>query len=156
MATESNSVNPLTPDNGSLPAYQQNQAAQAKPNPNDPAKEAEAGSPQYGDFGKAENVSPTGSSAGNDGSNDNPDEFSEFRKDGDSITEDYSTSAENANSEHQRGHTVQNEDPQGVRNVQNADRDVQEGTWADDDERYAGGHKQASWQERNDDEHSND
>jgi hypothetical protein len=156
MATESTSVNPLTPSSGPLPAYQQNQAADAKLNPNDPAKDAEAGTPQYGDFGRPENVNPTGSSSSNDGSNDNPDEFSEFRDKDAPKTEDYSTAAENANPEHQRGHTVQNEDPQGVRNVQNADRDVQEGTWADDDERYAGGHKKATWAEKNDEEHTND
>jgi hypothetical protein len=154
MATDSS--NPMTPHEGPLPAYQQDRAADAKLNPNDPAKDAEAGTPAYGDFGKPENVNPTGSSSGNDGSNDNPDEFSEFRKDDSQKTEDYSTDAQNANPEHQRGHVVQNQDPQGVRNVQNADRDVQEGTWADDDERYAGGHKQASWQARNDAEHSND
>lgn len=154
MATDSS--NPMTPHEGPLPAYQQKRAADANPNPNDPAKDADAGSPNYGDFGKAENVAPAGSSAQNDGSNDNPDEFSEFRKKDAPTTEDYSTDAENANPEHQRGHTVQNEDPQGVRNVQNADRDVQEGTWADDDERYAGGHRKASWEENNDAEHSND
>jgi hypothetical protein len=158
MATDSNSATgPYSPDNnGALPAGQQHRAEQAHPNVNEPARDAEAGTPQYGDFGKPENATSTGSPASNDGSNDNPDEFSEFRKDDAPKTEDYSTNAENANPEHQRGHVVQNQDPSGVRNVQNADRDVQEGTWADDDERYAGGHKQASWQERNDDEHSND
>ncbi len=154
MATDSTTSAALDSD-GTLPNYQQNQADQAKPNANDPAKKAQAGSPGYGDFGKPENVNPTASSPKNDGSNDNPDEFSEFRDKDAPATEDYSTDAENANPEQQRGHVVQNEDPQGVRNVQNADRDVQEGTWADDDERYAGGHKQASWQDRNDAEHSN-
>ena len=163
MATESNSVNPLTPSNGALPAYQQNQAEQAKLNPNEPAKDAEAGTPSYGDFGKPENVRPTSDApASNDGSNDNPDEFSEFRepkgaKDKEDAKDyDNSTNSPNDNPEQQRGHVVQNRDPQGVRNTQNADRDVQEGTWADDDERYAGGHKQASWKENNDAEHSND
>jgi hypothetical protein len=158
MATDSNhSSSPYSTDNnGALPAGQQHRAEQAHLNPNEPARDAEAGTPQYGDFGKPENVTPTANSSSNDGSNDNPDEFSEFRDKDAPKTEDYSTNAENANPEHQRGHVVQNQDPSGVRNVQNADRDVQEGTWADDDERYAGGHKQASWQERNDAEHSND
>lgn len=154
MATES--INPLLPHEGSLPAYQQNQAQQANLNPNNPGKDAEAGTPHYGDFGKASNAGPTASSGKNDGSNDNPDEFSEFRDKDAPATEDYTTDAQNANPEQQRGHVVQNQDPQGVRNVQNADRDVQEGTWADDDERYAGGHRKASWQENNDAEHSND
>jgi len=158
MATDStNTANSAELDSdGTLPNYQQHRADQAQLNVDEPARNAEAGSPQYGDFGKPENVAPTSSSSSNDGSNDNPDEFSEFRDKDAPKTEDYSTNAENANPEQQRGHVVQNEDPQGVRNVQNADRDVQEGTWADDDERYAGGHKQASWQERNDAEHSND
>jgi len=156
MATESNSVNPLTSSNGPLPAYQQNQAADAKLNPNDPAKDAEAGTPNYGDFGRPENVNPTGSASRNDGSNDNPDEFSEFRDKDAPKTEDYSTAAENANPEHQRGHVAQNQDPQAVRAVQNADADAQKVGWAEDDERYAGGHKQASFKENNDEEHSND
>lgn len=161
MATDSNSVMPLFEDDthGALPAGQQHRAEQAHLNVNEPARAAEAGTPHYGDFGQPGHTAPTGpvSQAGrNDGSNDNPDEFSEFRDKNASSTEDYSTDAENANPEHQRGHVVQNQDPQGVRNVQNADRDVQEGTWADDDERYAGGHKHASWQENNDKEHAND
>lgn len=156
MATEPNNINPFTPSKGPLPAYQQNQADEARLNPNEPAKDAQAGTPSYGDFGKAENVTPTASASKNDGSNDNPDEFSEFRDKDAPATEDYTTDAQNANPEQQRGHTVQNEDPQGVRNVQNADRDVQEGTWADDDERYAGGHRKASWEDENEKEHSND
>ena len=157
MATDTNNnQNPLSESKGALPDYQQQQANQAHLNPNEPATQAEAGTPQYGDFGKPENVDDSASATKNDGSNDNPDEFSEFRKDKNSFTEDDTTSADNANPEHQRGHTVQNQDPQGVRNVQNADRDVQEGTWADDDERYAGGHRKASWEDNNDDEHSND
>ena len=157
MATEPNDANnPLTPHDGPLPIYQQKQAEEARLNPNEPAKDAQAGTPSYGDFGKPENVGPSASSTKNDGSNDNPDEFSEFRDKDAPPTEDYTTDAANANPEQQRGHTVQNEDPQGVRNVQNADRDVQEGTWADDDERYAGGHRKASWDENNDKEHAND
>ena len=156
MATEPNDTNPLTPNDNSLPIYQQKQAEEAHLNPNEPAKEADAGTPSYGDFGKPENAGPSASSIKNDGSNDNPDEFSEFRDKDAPTTEDYTTDAANANPEQQRGHTVQNQDPQGVRNVQNADRDVQEGTWADDDERYAGGHRKASWEENNEKEHSND
>lgn len=158
MATDSNSVMPPFEDDnqGALPAGQQHRAEQAHLNANEPARDAEAGTPHYGSFGRPENVNSTGSASRNDGSNDNPDEFSEFRDKDAPATEDYSTAAENANPEQQRGHTVQNEDPQGVRNVQNADHDVQKGAWADDDERYAGGHKKATWEEENDKEHAND
>ncbi|RYY10282.1 MAG: hypothetical protein EOO36_20835 [Cytophagaceae bacterium] len=157
MATEPNNSNPLSERKGPLPNYQQNQADNAHLNPNEPATQAAAGTPGYGDFGKPENANPSDSApANNDGSNDNPDEFSEFRDPEDAKDYDNTTDSPNANPEQQRGHVVQNRDPQGIRNVQNADRDVQEGTWADDDERYAGGHRKASWEENNDDEHSND
>jgi len=157
MATEPQNINPLTESKGPLPAYQQQQAQDAHLNPNEPATESNAGTPTYGDFGKPENASSsTNAPASNDGSNDNPDEFSEFRSPEDAKTYDNSTNSPNANPEQQRGHVVQNRDPQGVRNTQHTDRDVQEGSWADDDERYAGGHRQASWEENNDAEHSND
>lgn len=149
--------NPLALDNGSLPDYQQEQADKAHLNSNDPATQAEAGTPQYGSFGKPEDVNPAASApANNDGSNDNPDEFSELRGPENAKNYDNTTDSPNANPEQQRGHVVQNRDPQGVRNTQNADRDVQEGSWADDDERYAGGHRKASWEENNEKEHSND
>ena len=133
MATESNSVNSLTSSDGSLPAYQQNQARHADPNPNDPAKDAEAGTPSYGDFGRPENVNPTGSASANDGSNDNPDEFSEFR--------DREKDAQNAPTrpEDQPGHVEQNQAPDLVRATQGEENDIQRQAWAADDPRYAGG-----------------
>lgn len=140
------------------PAGQRDRAAQAHLNPNDPAKDAEAGTPQYGSFGKPSDVDAAAAeNAGNDGSNDNPDEFSEFRKPNASGTEDYGTDAQDANPMQQRGHVTQNQDPQAVRAAQNADADVQGAAWAQDDPRYAGGHAKATWQEENNKEHdSND
>ncbi len=114
----------------SLPAGQQARARQAHLNPNDPAKDAEAGTPNYGDFGK-----PTAQAAGADapagrsGSNDNPDEFSEIRdKD--------NAQAHPDNLAEQPGHVEQNQDPQAVRA---ADTDAQRAAWSKDDPRYAGG-----------------
>ncbi|MEJ7663889.1 MAG: hypothetical protein WKG07_32335 [Hymenobacter sp.] len=73
-------------DRDPRPAGQQDRAATAHLNPNEPATQAEAGTPAYGDFGKADETEPAVPSAGNDGSNDNPDEFSEFRKSDDQPT----------------------------------------------------------------------
>lgn len=164
MSIFSNTNDPAATGDAPLPAGQQRRAEQAHLNPNDPATQAEAGTPQYGDFGKPENAAAsTGSDSGsagagskNDGSNDNPDEFSEFRDPKNAATEDYGTDSGDPNPEHQRGHVNQNKDPEAVRNVQGADADVQRGGWAQDDARYAGGHQKASWEENNDDEHSND
>lgn len=156
MSIFSNSDDPAAADKGALPAEQQKRADEARPQVDTAATAAEAGTPQYGEFGNPNNVENQGGSPRNDGSNDNPDEFSEFRDKDASATEDYSTDAQNANPEQQRGHVAQNQDPQAVRAVQNADADAQKVGWAEDDERYAGGHKQASFKENNDEEHSND
>ncbi len=138
------------------PAGQRERAANAYLNPNDPAKDAEAGTPKYGDFGKPEDVDATPpKSSQNDGSNDNPDEFSEFRKSDNVETEDTTTDAQDENAVQQRGHVTQNQDPQAVRASQNADNDVQSAAWAQDDPRYAGGHARASWEGENDKEHDN-
>lgn len=156
MSIFSNSDDPAaSKKDDALPADQQKRAEQARPDPNDPATQAEAGTPQYGSFGKADGVEPAMTTK-NDGSNDNPDEFSEFRKNKASTPDDTSTNSQSANLESQRGHVDQNQDPQAVRKVQNADADEQRSGWADDDERYAGGHREASWKENNNDEHSND
>lgn len=156
MATESNESNPLTPHNGPLPIYQQKQAEEAHLNPNEPAKEADAGTPSYGDFGKAENAGPSGSTSKNDGSNDNPDEFSEFRKPDQAAIEGYGTDPDAANPEHQQGHVDQNQATDEVIAAQHDDTDKRRAAWSDDDARYAGGHREASWEENNAKEHSND
>jgi hypothetical protein len=155
MSLFSKTDDPAAADKGALPADQQKRAEQANLNPDSLATEANAGTPQYGDFGKADDAKPV-VNANNDGSNDNPDEFSEFRKDSVSTPDDTSTTSQSANLENQRGHVDQNQDPQAVRKVQNADADEQRVGWAADDERYAGGHREASWEENNNDEHSND
>ena len=127
---------------------QRERAATAHLNPNDPAREAEAGTPVYGDFGKAD-ASTQPVSSGRDGSNDNPDEFSELRK-----PEDAQKAP--ARPEDQRGHVTQNQDPGAVYAAQDAENDEKRTAWADDDPRYAGGHAKATWQENNDQEHSKD
>jgi len=132
-------------DDDQLPIGQRQRAENAHLNPNDPAKDAEAGTPAYGDFGKL----PTNATApqqGRDGSNDNPDEFSELREPGDAQEAP-------ANPADQRGHVTQNQDPGAVRDAQHANTDEQRAAWSDDDPRYAGGKREATWQEKNDEEH---
>ena len=125
---------------------QRERAATAHLNPNDPAHEAAAGTPVYGDFGKAEYAANQPSNSGRDGSNDNPDEFSELRK-----PEDATKAPANPNE--QRGHVTQNQAPGAVNAVQDAETDEQRAAWSEDDPRYAGGHAKATWQENNDQEH---
>ncbi|MBD2722302.1 hypothetical protein [Hymenobacter armeniacus] len=132
---------PLPPENDYRPQDQQDRAAAARPNPNDPI--IDASSPNYGEFGGVAPSAPMAASyaaqptnaapAGRDGSNDNPDEFSEFR--------DREKDAHKAprNPEDQPGHVEQNQDPAAVRATQDADSDVQRAAWAQDDPRYAGG-----------------
>jgi hypothetical protein len=130
-----------------LPIGQRQRAADAHLNPNDPAKDAVAGTPAYGHFGHLP-ASGDAPKAGRDGSNDNPDEFSDLRK-----PEDAQDAP--ANLEDQRGHVTQNQDPAAVRGAQHADTDEQRAAWSDDDPRYAGGKSEATWQENNDKEHNN-
>ena len=118
------------------PADQKARAEQAHPTPQT------TDTPQYGDFGHAQptNAAP----ANNSGHNDNPDEFSEFRKPNRTGTEDYSAEAEAANPREQPGHVEQNQDPAAVRAAQDKDADVQRAAWADDDPRYGSGHDPAA------------
>ncbi len=134
-----------SPDN--LPSLdgQRERAATAHLNPSDPAREADAGTPAYGDFGKA--AAGEQPKAGRDGSNDNPDEFSELRK-----PEDAQKAP--ANPADQRGHVTQNQNPAAVNAAQGAETDEQRAAWSDDDPRYAGGHDKATWAENNDQEHT--
>ena len=123
---------PLPPENDFRPLDQQERAAAAQPNPNDPI--LNANSPNYGTFGVAD--TPTSSTeGGRSGSNDNPDEFSEFR--------DREKDAQNApdNLEDQPGHVQQNQAPAIVRETQasGADNEELRAAWAKDDPRYAGG-----------------
>lgn len=133
-------------DDDSLPLGQRQRAEDARLNPNDPAKDAVAGTPAYGDFGHLP-TNADASKTGRDGSNDNPDEFSELRK-----PEDAHKAP--ANLEDQRGHVTQNQAPSAVRSTQNAETDEQRAAWSDDDPRYAGGKSEATWQENNDKEHN--
>ncbi|MDO7846381.1 hypothetical protein Q5H92_08440 [Hymenobacter sp. M29] len=129
---------PLPPENDHRPVGQQDRAAAAQPNPNDPA--VNAASPQYGQFGTAPapgspTASAEGTPPGRSGANDNPDEFSEFR--------DREKDAQNApdRPEDQPGHVQQNQAPELVRKVQEStdDSELLRKAWAEDDPRYAGG-----------------
>ncbi|GAA4384510.1 hypothetical protein [Hymenobacter koreensis] len=75
----------------------------------------------------------------NDGSNDNPDEFSEFRKPGSSSTEDYSRESRQADPAQQPGHVEQNQNPEAVQAAENAPYTEQREAWAEDDPRYGSG-----------------
>ena len=127
---------PTTPENDHRPQDQQDRAATANPNPHDPA--VSAASPNYGEFGHA-TVRPasatthTSQGPGRSGSNDNPDEFSEF--------DDREQDANNApdNPQDQSGHIEQNQNPGAVREAQGKDNEDQRAAWAADDPRYAGG-----------------
>ncbi|GAB3857976.1 hypothetical protein GCM10028822_32540 [Hymenobacter terrigena] len=124
-------TSPLPPENDHRPQDQQERAAAARLNPNDPAKNARQ--PNYGTFGHADDAAFATNSAGRSGANDNPDEFSELS--------DREREAQNApdNPEDQPGHVTQNQDPAAVRAAQHADTDEQRAAWAKDDPRYAGG-----------------
>ena len=110
----------------------------AQPNPTAP----DTNSPSYGEFGGVAasaplaanyaDVAATATAPGRDGSNDNPDEFSEFRS-----NEDAEKAPDKL--EDQPGHVEQNQDPEAVRAARHADADVQHQAWAQDDPRYAGG-----------------
>ncbi|OGX89000.1 hypothetical protein [Hymenobacter coccineus] len=113
---------------------QRERAQEARLNPNDPAKEA-LPSPQYGDFGKPTGPAPTADKPeGRSGSNDNPDEFSEFRDKKEAKSHPDAL-------EDQPGHVMQNQDPAGVAEAQasGAETDELRAAWSKDDPRYAGG-----------------
>lgn len=144
-----------TPDTV-MPESQRNAAAKAHLQVDKQADQAQTGTPHYGDFGKPGDAEPP---TPRSGSNDNPDEFSEIRDPQDSVPRDGKTDSGDPNPHHQTGHVKQNRDPQAVRAAQGNDgshRQEEEDTreaWEQDDQRYAGGHAQASWKERNDTEH---
>ncbi len=91
---------------------------------------------------------PTGNTPpppANSGANDNPDEFSAFRKPDAPRTEDYTAQAEIADPNAQLGHVDQNQAPAEVVATQDAPHDEAERAWADDDPRYAGGHRRQAY-----------
>ncbi|ALW86788.1 hypothetical protein AUC43_17900 [Hymenobacter sedentarius] len=121
-----------SPANDTRPEDQQQRAATARPNPNDPILTAT--SPNYGEFGGIDPNAPTAAQhSGRDGSNDNPDEFSELR------SRDKDAREAPSNPADQPGHVEQNQNPAAVRATQNEDNDEQRAAWALDDPRYAGG-----------------
>ena len=130
-------------------------AAEAQPNPNDAAVDASAGTPHYAAFGSPEDATnaanlaaasgaPAPAHAGNDGSNDNPDEFSEFRTADQPATEGYSAQAENAQqagaASYNGGRDQSNAQPEAFEKAE----DVARAAFAADDPRYGSG-KQSSW-----------
>ncbi|OGX88207.1 hypothetical protein [Hymenobacter glacialis] len=121
---------PNSPDNDSRPQDQQDRAASAHPNPNDPAVNAHK--PAYGEFGGEKPANGTARPDGRDGSNDNPDEFSEFRSEKDAQDAP-------ANPADQTGHVEQNQAPDAVRATQDESNEEQRAAWAKDDPRWAGG-----------------
>ena len=123
-------TSPLPPDNDHRPQGQQERAAAANTNPNDPA--VSATSPNYGEFGHVPH-STTAQAPGRSGANENPDEFSELS--------DREEEAQNSpdNLEDQPGHIEQNQNPAAVREAQGKDNEDQRAAWAADDPRYAGG-----------------
>ncbi|GAB3823948.1 hypothetical protein [Hymenobacter jeollabukensis] len=87
------------------------------------------------------NEEPKRPHASNSGANDNPDEFSEFRKPNAPGTEDYSAESRQADPREQPGHVEQNQNPDAVAAAQNADNDEQRAAWKADDPRYGSGHR---------------
>ncbi|OON67069.1 hypothetical protein [Hymenobacter sp. CRA2] len=75
----------------------------------------------------------------NSGANDNPDEFSEFRKPDAPPTENYAQESQQTDPAQQPGHVEQNQNPAAVAATQNAGNDAQRAAWKDDDPRYGSG-----------------
>jgi hypothetical protein len=91
------------------------------------------------DHSPADDAQQPKANPSNSGHNDNPDEFSEFRKPDAPATENYASESEQADPARQPGHVEQNQDPEAVRATQNADNDKQREAWAADDPRYGSG-----------------
>ncbi|WP_324671566.1 hypothetical protein [Hymenobacter sp. GOD-10R] len=106
-----------------------------------------ADTPQYGEFGNADSAAqPRSTHESNDGSNDNPDEFSEFRKKRSNLTEDYGQVSQQADPAEQRGHVEQNQNPEAVAAAQDSDESTRRAAYAADDPRYGSGTSN-TWQE---------
>ena len=123
-----------TQNSGLTPAPDQEaRAKEARLNPSEPAKDAEAGTPDYGDFGKPD-AAGANAPKGRSGANDNPDEFSALRDE--AQAQDHPDRRED-----QPGHVMQNQATELVREVQasGAESEELDAAWAKDDPRYAGG-----------------
>jgi|GEM_PF-966098 len=149
--TPSNTERPAGSSADQRPLDQQARAAQAQPRSTG-EPQTQPISPNYGEFGGVASAPatggvtqyPTNAARANDGSNDNPDEFSEFRKPNRSGSEDYSAEAAQVNPARQPGHVEQNQDPAAVRAAHGKEEDIQRTAWADDDPRYGSGQR-TSW-----------
>ena len=131
--------------NDPRPEDQVRNAEEAQPNPNDPAVHASA--PDYASFGHPDDAANAAGSASarNDGSNDNPDEFSEFRTAAQPDSENYAPQATNAAqagaASYNGGRATSNARPEGFKKAE----DVARAAFAEDDPRYAGRGTQSSW-----------
>ncbi|WP_375419484.1 hypothetical protein [uncultured Hymenobacter sp.] len=136
----------LTPEDP-RPEGQAENAAEAQPNPHDPAVHAHA--PSYGSFGHLEDAA-NAAAAGettrgqNDGSNDNPDEFSEFRTAAQPGTQGYKSQTTTATSagaaSYNGGRDASNAHPEAFEKAE----DVARAAFAEDDPRYGSG-TESSW-----------
>jgi len=103
--------------------------------------------PTYGQFGNPDDANqPKSAHTSNDGSNDNPDEFSEFRKKRPNLTEDYGQVSQQVDPTEQRGHVEQNQNPEAVAAAQNSDESTRRAAYASDDPRYGSG-TSSTWKE---------
>lgn len=109
------------------------------PPADDQAAEAHQGTPHYGDFGHPADPNLPREAAHNDGANDNPDEFCEFRGKNAAATEHYCMPEVVADPAHQRGHVEQNQNPAAVRAAADGTPGEQKAAYALDDPRMAGG-----------------
>lgn len=107
---------------------------------------ASENTPNYGEFGNPDAAQPRSAHESNDGSNDNPDEFSEFRKKRSNLTEDYGQVSQQADPAEQRGHVEQNQNPEAVVAAQDSDESTRRAAYAADDPRYGSG-TSSTWKE---------
>ncbi|KAA9332241.1 hypothetical protein F0P96_12220 [Hymenobacter busanensis] len=84
----------------------------------------------------------------NSGANDNPDEFSEFRRKDAPATEDYSPESRRANPAEQRGHVEQNQNPEAVAAARNGSESERRAAYALDDPRYGSAANEPSWSDK--------
>ena len=118
----------------------QSSPANAQPDAN-PTAEAHRGTLGYGEFGHPTdpNASRRYTAPTNDGSNDNPDEFSAFRGRHAATTEHYCVTDAIADPALQRGHVAQNQHPEAIIAAEGGSAAEERAAYALDDPRYAGG-----------------
>lgn len=98
-----------------------------------------ATTPQHPDTSRQDDAHQPRPNPTNSGANDNPDEFSEFRKPGAPPTENYAAESQQADPAQQPGHVEQNQAPEAVAATRNANNEAQREAWKADDPRYGSG-----------------